>query len=185
MEQRNSCGHRRHRLQPARPRARNGARQSGAGNSSPPVLRSITPHSTIFPARWKPRRNGFLPGGLKNNRDFIGDCVEFAPAFRKNIRDLLFDPQTAGGLLVSIATGRRFRCSRRTRAPQHRCQPRRYRARKKIAVNLCRVIGRVAVKIAHVNRTNSANGHNHTRHCRRAHRQRLSPTAKTCSRQDR
>ena len=48
-------------------------------------------------------KNGFLPGGLKNNRDFIGDCVEFAPAVRQEFRDLLFDPQTAGGLLLSIA----------------------------------------------------------------------------------
>jgi selenide,water dikinase len=48
-------------------------------------------------------RGGFLAGGLKANREFIGECVEFAPAVREEIRNLLFDPQTSGGLLVSIA----------------------------------------------------------------------------------
>jgi selenide,water dikinase len=48
-------------------------------------------------------RGGFLAGGLKNNREFVASCVEFAPAVRAEIRDLLFDPQTSGGLLVSIA----------------------------------------------------------------------------------
>jgi selenide, water dikinase len=48
-------------------------------------------------------KDGYIPGGLKNNRDFIGDCVEFSPTVSQEYRDLLFDPQTAGGLLISIA----------------------------------------------------------------------------------
>src|SRR5437588_13039113 len=48
-------------------------------------------------------RGGFLPGGLKNNRDFIGDCVGFAASVPQEYRDLLFDPQTSGGLLVAIS----------------------------------------------------------------------------------
>jgi selenide,water dikinase len=48
-------------------------------------------------------REGFLPGGLKNNRDFIGDCVGFAESVTQEYRDLLFDPQTSGGLLVAVA----------------------------------------------------------------------------------
>jgi selenide,water dikinase len=48
-------------------------------------------------------RNGHLPGGLKNNRDFIGECAEFAGDVPQEYRDLLFDPQTSGGLLVAIA----------------------------------------------------------------------------------
>ena len=48
-------------------------------------------------------RGGFLAGGLKNNREFVADCVAFEPAVSAEIRDLLFDPQTSGGLLVSIA----------------------------------------------------------------------------------
>jgi len=48
-------------------------------------------------------RGGFLPGGLKNNRDFIGDCVSFADGIQQEYRDLLFDPQTSGGLLIAIS----------------------------------------------------------------------------------
>ncbi len=48
-------------------------------------------------------RQGMIPGGLKNNRDFIGDCVGFAQNVPDEHRALLFDPQTSGGLLVAIA----------------------------------------------------------------------------------
>ena len=44
-----------------------------------------------------------IPGGLKNNRDFIGDCVEFADSVPEENRAILFDPQTSGGLLVAVA----------------------------------------------------------------------------------
>jgi selenide, water dikinase len=48
-------------------------------------------------------RGGFLAGGLKSNRDFVKSCVAFAANVPEDIRALLFDPQTSGGLL--IATG--------------------------------------------------------------------------------
>jgi selenide,water dikinase len=48
-------------------------------------------------------RAGFLAGGLKNNREFVSSCVGFAPSVAQEFRDLLFDPQTSGGLLVSIS----------------------------------------------------------------------------------
>jgi len=48
-------------------------------------------------------RGGFLAGGLKNNREFLGSCVDFAESVSPEYRDLLFDPQTSGGLLMCIA----------------------------------------------------------------------------------
>jgi selenide, water dikinase len=48
-------------------------------------------------------RGGYLAGGLKNNREFVGPCVEFGPTVAEVFRNLLFDPQTSGGLLASIA----------------------------------------------------------------------------------
>jgi selenide,water dikinase len=48
-------------------------------------------------------QKGFLPGGLKRNLEFIGGCVEFAPGVPADVRNLLFDPQTSGGLLLSVA----------------------------------------------------------------------------------
>ena len=47
-------------------------------------------------------RRGFLPGGLKRNREFIADCVEFGDGISEEVRNLLFDPQTSGGLLLSV-----------------------------------------------------------------------------------
>jgi selenide, water dikinase len=48
-------------------------------------------------------RAGYIPGGLKANRDFAECAVEFAPGISEEIKTLLFDPQTAGGLLISVA----------------------------------------------------------------------------------
>jgi selenide,water dikinase len=56
-----------------------------------------------LPGALKAAREGFLPGGLRNNRDFIGDCVSFAENVAQEHRDLLFDPQTSGGLLAAIS----------------------------------------------------------------------------------
>lgn len=62
-------------------------------------------HTAIryLPGAEQAAREGFLPGGLKNNRDFLGDCVGFAEAVPQEFRDLLFDPQTSGGLLAAVA----------------------------------------------------------------------------------
>jgi selenide, water dikinase len=56
-----------------------------------------------LPGAVEAARAGFLSGGLKNNREFVGECVSFEGRVPQEIRDLLFDPQTSGGLLVSIA----------------------------------------------------------------------------------
>jgi selenide,water dikinase len=62
-------------------------------------------HSAVgyLPGAVDAAREGFLPGGLKNNRDFIGDCVDFAESVSQEYRDLLFDPQTSGGLLIAVS----------------------------------------------------------------------------------
>jgi selenide, water dikinase len=56
-----------------------------------------------FPGAIEAARDGHLSGGLKNNRAFIGDCASFDAGVSPEHRDLLFDPQTSGGLLVAIA----------------------------------------------------------------------------------
>ncbi|OLC22300.1 MAG: hypothetical protein AUH36_02340 [Chloroflexi bacterium 13_1_40CM_55_7] len=48
-------------------------------------------------------RAGHIPGGLKANRDFAERVVEYEKGIPDDLKTLLFDPQTAGGLLVSIA----------------------------------------------------------------------------------
>ena len=57
-----------------------------------------------LPGAAQAARDGHLSGGLKNNRAFIGDCAEFSENVPPEFQDLLFDPQTSGGLLVSIST---------------------------------------------------------------------------------
>ena len=56
-----------------------------------------------FPGAVEAAREGHLSGGLKNNRAFIGDCAAFDAGVSTEHQDLLFDPQTSGGLLVAIA----------------------------------------------------------------------------------
>jgi selenide,water dikinase len=50
-------------------------------------------------------RAGYVPGGLKNNRDFAECLVEYESDVPEDLRALLFDPQTAGGLLISTPDG--------------------------------------------------------------------------------
>jgi selenide,water dikinase len=47
-------------------------------------------------------RAGAIPAGLKNNREFAECAVEMARALPREIEDLLYDPQTSGGLLFTL-----------------------------------------------------------------------------------
>jgi len=47
-------------------------------------------------------RQGAIPAGLKNNREFAAAAVAASREFPSEIENLLYDPQTAGGLLVSL-----------------------------------------------------------------------------------
>ena len=46
---------------------------------------------------------GMLTSGDKTNREYIGADVEIAPSVDENLLRLFFDPQTAGGMLISTA----------------------------------------------------------------------------------
>ena len=46
---------------------------------------------------------GYIPGGLKANREFAECMVGYAAGIPEVIKTLLYDPQTAGGLLLSVA----------------------------------------------------------------------------------
>jgi selenide,water dikinase len=56
-----------------------------------------------FPGAVEAARDGHLSGGLKNNRAFVSDCAAFAASVPSEYQDLLFDPQTSGGLLAAVA----------------------------------------------------------------------------------
>jgi selenide,water dikinase len=46
---------------------------------------------------------GMLTSGDKTNREYIGEDIEIDETVDQNLVKLLFDPQTAGGMLISIA----------------------------------------------------------------------------------
>jgi len=50
-------------------------------------------------------RAGYVPAGLKNNREFAERLVEYDQGVPEDVQALLFDPQTAGGLLISTPDG--------------------------------------------------------------------------------
>jgi selenide,water dikinase len=77
---------------------------SRTGTLIPPVSLEID-HSAFayLPGAARAALDGHLSGGLKNNRAFVGDCVEFTSGVAPEYRSLLFDPQTSGGLLIAVA----------------------------------------------------------------------------------
>jgi selenide,water dikinase len=83
------------------------AREMALGNPQKgiqPVSLELDHNAFAYlPGSLQAAKEGQLPGGLKNNREFAGECAEFAPAVPQEHRDLLFDPQTSGGLFVAIA----------------------------------------------------------------------------------
>jgi selenide,water dikinase len=52
----------------------------------------------FLPGALEYARQGAIPGGLKNNREFASSCVDGTSEFD----DLLYDPQTSGGLLIAL-----------------------------------------------------------------------------------
>jgi selenide,water dikinase len=47
-------------------------------------------------------RAGHIPGGLKANREFAECVVAYDEGIEEDVKMLMFDPQTAGGLLISV-----------------------------------------------------------------------------------
>jgi selenide,water dikinase len=58
----------------------------------------------FLPGALEYARQGAVPGGLKNNREFAGCAVEIAAGAEIDpaVEALLYDPQTAGGLLITL-----------------------------------------------------------------------------------
>ena len=56
-------------------------------------------NAQFLPGAIEYARMGAIPGGLNNNRDFASYCVEGQSEFD----DLFYDPQTSGGLLISLS----------------------------------------------------------------------------------
>jgi len=49
---------------------------------------------------------GLIPAGAYTNRDYLADKVEYEEGMDPTRRDLIFSPETAGGLLVAVDQGK-------------------------------------------------------------------------------
>ena len=58
----------------------------------------------IYPRTLEMAEMGMVPGGSHRNRLFYLPQVDDMDSVRPEIRDILFDPQTSGGLLMAIAS---------------------------------------------------------------------------------
>ncbi len=59
----------------------------------------------FFPEAAEFARQGLCPAGLHNNREFYSPCTEIDGNVPVHIQDILFDPQTSGGLLIVLESG--------------------------------------------------------------------------------
>jgi selenide,water dikinase len=66
-------------------------------------LRIFSKDIGILPGALECIRAGHIPGGLKANREFAECIVGYESTVSDDLKTLFFDPQTAGGLLISVA----------------------------------------------------------------------------------
>ena len=66
-------------------------------------LRITAAHVPLLPGALECVRAGHVPGGLKANREFAECVVGWGAGVNEDHQTILFDPQTSGGLLISVA----------------------------------------------------------------------------------
>ena len=76
------------------------AREMAAGSGV--TIEIETAKVPLLPGALDAVRNGSKPGGLANNLEFISAAVAMATPIDPALLDLLYDPQTSGGLLISM-----------------------------------------------------------------------------------
>src|SRR5439155_22830496 len=54
----------------------------------------------VLPGAVEYSREGFCAGGLTSNREFFGNRVSIGESVPADLQNILFDPQTSGGLLI-------------------------------------------------------------------------------------
>jgi selenide,water dikinase len=77
------------------------AREMALGSNV--ALRFYSKDIQVLPGALECIRAGYVPGGLVANREFAECVVGYESEISAELKTLLFDPQTAGGLLISIA----------------------------------------------------------------------------------
>jgi selenide,water dikinase len=62
----------------------------------------------VFPEATTYAQAGFVPGGTYRNKKYREHQVNLDPNLPQEIIDILFDPQTSGGLLISVSSAKAF-----------------------------------------------------------------------------
>jgi selenide, water dikinase len=75
------------------------AREMAAGSTVSMVIDSASVE--FLPEAQDYARLGMLPGGLKRNIEFVSGCVGWVDSVAEPIKNLLYDPQTSGGLFLA------------------------------------------------------------------------------------
>ncbi len=65
-------------------------------------LRLDSSRVDLLPGALECVRGGYIAGGLKKNREFVGVSARFAAGVAAELQQILFDPQTSGGLLIAV-----------------------------------------------------------------------------------
>lgn len=60
----------------------------------------------LLPAARELAASGLLPAGAYSNREYVASCVSFDRDVPQVLQDLLYDPQTSGGLLIAAPSER-------------------------------------------------------------------------------
>jgi len=63
----------------------------------------------ILPGAIEYCETGLIPAGLYRNKDYVGDTASIGNSISQEIADLVFDPQTSGGLLIAVSKDDTFR----------------------------------------------------------------------------
>lgn len=72
---------------------------AAAGNVTLVIETASVP---LLPGAYGYAAEGAIPGGLRNNMDFAGCAVTAAPGLDPVLEQLMYDPQTSGGLLIAM-----------------------------------------------------------------------------------
>jgi selenide,water dikinase len=62
---------------------------------------------------------GLLPAATYENESFVGNAVEFSESVDRDLRALLFDPQTSGGLLIAVPEEKKELLVKRLKEEKH------------------------------------------------------------------
>jgi selenide, water dikinase len=70
----------------------------------------------IFPEAREYAEMGMIPGGLHRNRDYRKNMVDMDSKVPQYLQDILYDPQTSGGLLIAVPKAKASRLLKKLHA---------------------------------------------------------------------